>query len=53
MWNEWLARTLRPRPAQPAALARAPQRVADESNVETVRPSIPAPAHATRMRRCS
>ena len=40
MWNEWLARTLRPRPAQRAALKRALVRAADEeTGIDAVRPS--------------
>ncbi|HKW54545.1 MAG TPA: hypothetical protein VJO12_12700 [Stellaceae bacterium] len=42
MWNEWLARTLRPRPAQTATMKRAlaPASVADEKRgIDDVRPS--------------
>lgn len=41
MWSEWLARTLRPRPAAAAATRRAPQAVSanDEHGMDDVRPS--------------
>jgi hypothetical protein len=41
MWNEWLARTLRPRPTQSAALnpAHAPALVAvEERDIDELRP---------------
>jgi len=56
MWNEWLARTLRPRPAQSAALepAHAPASMAiEESDIEQLRPStgaLCAPAHDQKER---
>ena len=51
MWNEWLARTLRPRPAQSAALEPAPApalMAIEESDIDQLRSStgaLRAPAH--------
>jgi hypothetical protein len=45
MWNEWLARTLRPRPARSAAPkpAHAPALVAvEETDIDELRPSTGA-----------
>jgi len=40
MWSEWLARTLRPRPAEAAAITRAPEPLAREARgIDDVRPS--------------
>jgi hypothetical protein len=56
MWNEWLARTLKPRPAQAAAPPRAPDPapVADgETGIDDVRPStaaLRAPAQDEEVR---
>ena len=39
MWSEWLARTLRPRPAEAAATRAAAPPRRDETGMDDVRPS--------------
>jgi hypothetical protein len=50
MWSEWLARTLRPRPAEAAATKRAPAPLAvnDEHGMDAVRSSTRELALATQ-----
>ena len=50
MWSEWLARTLKPRPAEDAAMPRVPQPAVaprhEEHGMDGVRPSTARSARA-------